>query len=110
MAGPKSGFGAAAAALRDRALIFHCTSCRHATISVFGCTQTQPSEGWTWRGPEMGAARRLLRSMTVHNLRCVFGGASCLRRLACAARAASARGVLNGFVLSFPHYRTGKSP
>ena len=46
----------------------------------------------------MGATRRLLRVMAVHCLRCDAGGAGCLRRLAAAARAASARGVLNGCV------------
>lgn len=64
--------------------------------------QTEPSEGWTWRGPEMAAARRLLRVMAVHCLRSVAGGAACLRRLAVAARAASARGVLNGCIYSSP--------
>jgi hypothetical protein len=47
----------------------------------------------------MGATRRLLRVMAVHCLRCDAGGAACMRRLATAARAASARGVLNGYAL-----------
>lgn len=99
MAGPQTGCSAAAAALRDGALInsLHIMSSR--SWLGLACTQTEASEGWTWRGPEMGAARRLLRSVAVHSLRCVPGGAACLRRLACAARAASARGVLNGSVV-----------
>lgn len=28
--------------------------------------QREPSEGWTWLGPKLGAARRLLRSVTEH--------------------------------------------
>ncbi len=28
--------------------------------------QREPSEGWTWLGPKVGSARRLLRSVTEH--------------------------------------------
>lgn len=62
--------------------------------------QAEPSDSWAWRGPEMAAARRLLRVMAVHCLRNVTNGTGCLRRLAVAVRAASKRGVLNGFVAS----------
>ena len=82
------------------------TSCGHPTLQFLthlSYVQDGSKDGghWSWRGPEMHAVRRLLRALAVHSIRSKVGGVACLRRLAVAARAATARGVLHGYDQAF---------